>query len=53
VETLAGFLLTQFGHIPKAGETTVFDARRFTVMEMDGRRISRVRVEPEQAQAAS
>lgn len=46
VETLAGFLLTRFGHIPKPGEHTDYDARRFTVVEMDGRRIARVRVEP-------
>jgi CBS domain containing-hemolysin-like protein len=46
VETLAGFLLTRFGHIPKPEESTDYDARRFTVVEMDGRRIARVRVEP-------
>ena len=44
VETLAGFLLGRFGHIPQPGEHTEFDGHRFTVMEMDGRRISRVRV---------
>jgi magnesium and cobalt exporter, CNNM family len=46
VETLAGFLLVQFGHIPENGESVVYDGRRLTVLEMDGRRISRVRVEP-------
>ncbi|HWE87694.1 MAG TPA: hemolysin family protein [Terracidiphilus sp.] len=46
VETLAGFLLTRFGHIPRPGECTDYDARRFTVVEMDGRRIARVRAEP-------
>jgi len=45
VETLAGFLLMQLGHIPKAGESVTFEGRRMTVVEMDGRRISRVRVE--------
>src|ERR1700722_17311315 len=45
VETLAGFLLTRLGHIPQAGEHVDFGARRFTVMEMDGKRIARVRVE--------
>ena len=45
VETLAGFLLTQLGHLPEAGETAVYGGRRFTVVEMIGRRIARVRVE--------
>jgi len=45
-ETLAGFLLTRLGHIPVAGEQVEFDKRRLTVVEMDGRRIARVRVEP-------
>lgn len=53
VETLAGFLLTQLGHIPKSGETVAFDSRLFTVLEMDGRRISRVRVEPTKAERAT
>lgn len=46
VETLAGFLLTQLGHIPRAGESVDYGVRRFTVLEMDGRRIGRVRVVP-------
>jgi CBS domain containing-hemolysin-like protein len=46
VETLAGFLLTQLGHIPRSGESIVYDNRRYTVVEMTGHRISRVRVEP-------
>src|SRR6202789_3076671 len=45
VETLAGFLLAQLGHVPVAGESIVFAGRRFTVAEMAGRRIARVRVE--------
>jgi CBS domain containing-hemolysin-like protein len=45
VETLAGFLLSQLGHIPHTGESVDFGARRFTVMEMDGKRIARVRVD--------
>jgi len=46
VETLAGFLLTQLGHIPRVGESIVYDNRQYTVVEMSGHRISRVRVEP-------
>ncbi len=45
VETLAGFLLAQFGHIPVAGESLEDAGRRYTVAEMNGRRIGRVRVE--------
>jgi len=44
-ETLAGFVLDRLGAIPRGGETFVFDDRRYTVMEMDGRRVARVRVE--------
>ncbi len=46
VETLAGFVLMRLGHIPSEGESVVFDGRRLTVVEMDARRIAKVRVEP-------
>lgn len=46
VETLAGFLLMRLGRIPKGGESVEFGDRRLTVVEMEGRRISKVRVEP-------
>jgi len=46
VETLAGFLLMRLGHIPEPGESTVYEGRQLTVVEMDGRRIGKVRVEP-------
>ena len=45
VETLAGFALTQLGRIPRPDEWFVYDGRRFTVTEMDGFRIARMRVE--------
>ncbi len=45
VETLAGFLLAQLGHIPTPGESIEYGGRRYTVAEMSGRRISRVNVE--------
>jgi CBS domain containing-hemolysin-like protein len=48
VETLAGFMLTRLGRIPKGGESVVYGGRRLTVTEMDGRRIKQVRVEPEE-----
>ena len=46
VETLAGFLLAKLGHIPEVGERVEFGARRFEIVEMDGKRIARVRVDP-------
>jgi CBS domain containing-hemolysin-like protein len=45
VETLAGFLLVQLGHVPVAGESVDYEGRRLTVVEMDARRIARIRVE--------
>jgi len=45
VETLAGFLLTQLGHLPVAGESVTDGGRRYIIEEMAGRRIARVRVE--------
>ena len=46
VETLAGFLLAQLGHIPTTGESIEYNGRRYTIAEMTGHRISRVNVEP-------
>jgi CBS domain containing-hemolysin-like protein len=46
VETLAGFFLMRLGHIPKEGESLVYEGRRLTVVEMDNRRIAKIRVEP-------
>lgn len=45
VETLAGFMLTRLGKIPKSGEKVEFEGRRLTVAEMSGNRISKVLVE--------
>ena len=44
VETLAGYLLGQLGHIPESGEEVLYGGRRFRVVEMVGRRIGRVQV---------
>jgi putative hemolysin len=52
VETLAGFLLMRLGHLPKEGESIDFEGRRLTVVEMDARRIGRVRVEPVEKEPA-
>jgi putative hemolysin len=44
IETLAGFVLAQLGHLPKAGEEVFYGGRTFTAVELTGLRISRVRV---------
>ena len=46
VETLAGFMLSELGHLPMVGESVVQEERIFSVAELVERRISRVRVEP-------
>jgi CBS domain containing-hemolysin-like protein len=45
VETLAGFVLARLGHLPEPGESVEFEDRRLTVLEMDARRIAKIRVE--------
>jgi CBS domain containing-hemolysin-like protein len=45
IETLAGFLLTRFGRIPREGDATDFEGRKLSVLEMSGKRISRVMIE--------
>ena len=49
VETLAGFVLVRLGHIPRKSESVVFEGRRLTVLEMEGLRVSKIRVEPVQS----
>ncbi len=46
VETLAGFVLVRLAHLPHPGESVIYDGRRYTVVEMDNRRIAKIRVEP-------
>jgi putative hemolysin len=45
-ETIGGFVLSKLGFIPRGGESFEAVGYRFTVMEMDGRRISRVKIKP-------
>jgi CBS domain containing-hemolysin-like protein len=44
-QTLAGLLLTRLGRIPKGGETVSEHGYIYTVVDMEGPRISRVKVE--------
>ena len=45
-ETLAGFLLSRLGHIPRESEEIEFEDRKYVVLEMEHNRIAKVRVEP-------
>ncbi len=45
-ETIGGFVLSRLGFIPRGGESFEADGYRFTVMEMDRRRVSRVKIKP-------
>jgi putative hemolysin len=44
-ETLAGFLLAQLQRVPRGGEIITHGDWKLTVVDMDGRRINRVRAE--------
>lgn len=53
--TVGGFVLDQLGFIPRGGESFEYGLFRFTVVEMDGRRVARVKIQrvrpaPEEAQ---
>lgn len=45
-ETVGGFVLTRLGFIPRGGESFEADGYRFTVIEMDHRRVSRLKIKP-------
>jgi len=44
-ETLAGFILARLQKIPSLRDTFEYDGRRYTVEELEGHRIARVRIE--------
>jgi putative hemolysin len=44
-QTLAGLLLSRLGHIPKGGESVTEQGYSYTVVDMDGPRIARIKVE--------
>jgi magnesium and cobalt exporter, CNNM family len=44
-ETLAGFVLDCLGKIPKGGESFAYEGRVYTVVDMDGLRVSKVKIE--------
>jgi putative hemolysin len=43
-DTVAGFLASQLGRIPMVGDEIVVESGTLSVLEMDGRRVSRIRV---------
>jgi putative hemolysin len=43
--TVGGFVMDQLGFIPRGGESFDFGNYRFTVIEMDGRRVARVKIQ--------
>ena len=49
IETLAGFVLSELGHLPQVGEEVRHGGRVYRVEEMAGRRIARIQVIPEVA----
>jgi putative hemolysin len=44
-ESVGGYVLSRLGLIPRGGETFDADGYRFTVVEMDRRRVSRVKIQ--------
>jgi putative hemolysin len=43
--TVGGFVMDQLGFIPRGGEGFEYGDYRFTVIEMDGRRVARVKIQ--------
>ncbi len=44
-DTVGGFLFSQFGRVPVAGEELTWERLKFTVLSTDKRRIERLRIE--------
>jgi putative hemolysin len=47
--TIAGFALSQLGHLPQVGEHFDYEGWRFEIVDMDGRRIDKLRARREPA----
>jgi putative hemolysin len=43
-ETVAGYVISELGRLPQAGDAVEFNGHKLTVLELDGLRISRIRV---------
>jgi putative hemolysin len=51
-ETLAGFILARLQRIPRQGETFEYESHRYTVQEIEGHRIAKVKIEKLEPKAA-
>jgi len=47
-QTLGGFVVTQLGRLPRAGDTCVWGGFRFEVVDMDGKRVDKVLIQVSQ-----
>ncbi len=45
-QTLAGFVMTYLGRVPRTGDAFVWDGYHFEIVDMDGNRIDRVLISP-------
>jgi putative hemolysin len=52
-ETLAGFILARLQKIPRQGESFDYEGHRYTVQELDGHRIAKVKIEKLEPKAIS
>jgi putative hemolysin len=52
-ETLAGFILARLQKIPRQGESFDYEGHRYTVQELDGHRIAKVKIEKLESKAVS
>jgi CBS domain containing-hemolysin-like protein len=53
VTTIAGYLMTKLGRVPEKGDMLKLDMWRILVEEVDGPRVVRVTVEPQNAPKAA
>jgi putative hemolysin len=52
-ETVAGYVVHRLGRLPAVGDQVDTPAGSFTIIELDGRRIARLRVDPRQPEPQS
>lgn len=50
-ETVGGFVMARLGFIPAGGESFLHDGLRFTVLEVEGRRVAKVKIEKLEARS--
>ena len=51
-DTVAGFVLHWLGHLPTSGESFTYRSMRFEVVDMDGRRIDKILIQPKGEEAS-